>query len=168
MSPLDRAKQLLYRVFGLLPKPARMFIVRIVSPNWTAGAVAIIEVDGEWLMVNPVYRKGWTLPGGLVDRGEDPATTIVRELGEELGLEVELAPGDPWVLVDSRMRRVDLVFHATIPADVDRFAITSRSPELSAAGWFSADALPVVDREASDVFTLIDQVRGGGTRVLVR
>lgn len=168
MSLLDRVRQSLYRLFGVLPKPVRMFVVRIVSPNWTAGAVAIIEVDGEWLMVNPVYRKGWTLPGGLVDRGEDPATTIVRELHEELGLRVELVPGDPWVLIDSQMRRLDLVFHASIPDDVDRSTIASRSPELAGVGWFSVDALPVVDREASDVFALIDQVRAGGTRVRMR
>ena len=27
-----------------------------------AGAVALIEWDGRWLMVDPVYREGWTLP----------------------------------------------------------------------------------------------------------
>ncbi|GAB2924784.1 hypothetical protein GCM10027280_09970 [Micromonospora polyrhachis] len=33
----------------------------------------------------------WQLPGGGVDHGEHPATTVVREFGEETGLEVEVS-----------------------------------------------------------------------------
>ncbi len=60
-----------FRLFGRLPAGVRRFIVRRVAPTWTAGAVAIIErSDGHWLMVKPVYRQGWSLPGGFIDRGE--------------------------------------------------------------------------------------------------
>ncbi|MEO0494211.1 MAG: NUDIX domain-containing protein [Actinomycetota bacterium] len=171
MTDLGRGgsiKQRLFRGFGRLPKPVRRFIVHTVSPNWTAGAVAIIERDGKWLMVDPVYRKGWTLPGGLIDRGEAPATAVERELREELGIEADVDETEPWILMDSAMRRIDVVFHASIPDDLDPASITIHSPELGAVGWFAPDALPETDREAGDVFSLIEQVLGGGSRVLVR
>ena len=43
------------RSFGRFPKPLRRLIPRAVSPSWMAGAVALIEWDGQWLMVDPVY-----------------------------------------------------------------------------------------------------------------
>ena len=156
------------RSFGRLPKPLRRLVTRAVSPNWTAGAVALIEWDGRWLMVDPVYREGWTLPGGLIDRGETPAAAIKRELVEELGIDADVDGVEPWILMDSRMRRIDVVFHASIAEDVDPSSITIRTPELGAVRWFSPDDLPETDREAGDVFSLIKQVRAGGSCVLVR
>lgn len=41
----------------------------------------------------------WELPAGLVEPGEDPVDTAVRELGEELGFSVrssEVHPLGPW------------------------------------------------------------------------
>ena len=156
------------RSFGRLPKPLRRLITRAVSPSWMAGAVALIEWDGRWLMVDPVYREGWTLPGGLIDRGETPAAAIKRELVEELGIDVDVDGVEPWILMDTAMRRIDVVFHATIVGDLDPSSITIRTPELVAVGWFSPDDLPQTDREAGDVISLIKQVRAGGSCVLVR
>ncbi len=44
-------------------------------------------VDGEYiLLVDHKNAKLWLPPGGHVEPGEDPRTTVVRELDEELGL----------------------------------------------------------------------------------
>jgi 8-oxo-dGTP pyrophosphatase MutT (NUDIX family) len=43
---------------------------------------------GEVLLCALTYKKEWDLPGGVVDPGEPPATTVAREVDEELGLEV--------------------------------------------------------------------------------
>jgi RimJ/RimL family protein N-acetyltransferase len=44
--------------------------------------------DGRLLLLELVYKREWDLPGGVVDRHESPAACVVRELREELALEV--------------------------------------------------------------------------------
>nr|WTB29736.1 NUDIX hydrolase [Streptomyces sp. NBC_00830] len=55
-----------------------------------AGAV-IRDADGRIILVKPSYRDRWEIPGGALDRGEDPRQACQREIKEELGL--DLAPG---------------------------------------------------------------------------
>jgi len=45
---------------------------------------------GDLLIVKPAYRDGWLLPGGICERNEAPATTLVREVHEELGIEARI------------------------------------------------------------------------------
>ena len=161
-------KRQLLRIFGLLPKPVRRFVIRLAAPTWTAGAVAILERDdGRWLLVSPVYRQGWSLPGGLIDRGEDPATAVVREFSEELGITIEVS-GDPWIVYDSTVRRVDAIFRARLTDDIDLDAIEVQTPELDGVGWFDLADPPEIEEEAEDVLTLLRTVDGGGPTVLWR
>lgn len=46
---------------------------------------------GDLLIVKPGYRDGWLLPGGICERDEAPATTLVREVREELRIEARIA-----------------------------------------------------------------------------
>ncbi len=48
----------------------------------------VFEEDSIWLRKNE--RDEWELPGGKIDEGEQPTETVVRELREELGFEVEV------------------------------------------------------------------------------
>ncbi|UGY93196.1 NUDIX domain-containing protein [Streptomyces gobiensis] len=70
-----------------------------------AADVLLRDPAGRVLLVNPTYKPGWDLPGGMAEENEPPERTVARELGEELALEVTLrgllvvdwvAPHGPW------------------------------------------------------------------------
>lgn len=46
--------------------------------------------DGHVLLHTATHETFWTLPGGHAELGEDSATTLVREMTEEMALEVEV------------------------------------------------------------------------------
>jgi mutator protein MutT len=53
------------------------------------------------------YPDLWDLPGGHVNEDETIGDALVRELDEELGIQVEPPQGDPWVTLESN----DLQLH---------------------------------------------------------
>ena len=130
--------------------------------------MAIVERDdGRWLFVRPVYRKGWALPGGLVDRGEDPRVTVVRELREELGLSVEIVEGG-WVVIDPEHRRLETIYRVALADGVDVDAIEITTVELVGLGWFDPAETPDLEDETVEVMALARQVASGGPSLRVR
>ncbi len=54
----------------------------------SAGAL-IFDRAGRLLILNPVYKSGWTIPGGVMEAGgETPWRACQREVREECGLTV--------------------------------------------------------------------------------
>lgn len=107
----------------------------------SAGAI-ITDQDGQVLLVNPTYKPGWNLPGGHVDAGETPHTACVRELHEELGLELQV-PSTPlaiaWMSTPGRPPHLYVVFDGGQLAPEQCAAISLQASELSAFGFFSPD-----------------------------
>jgi 8-oxo-dGTP pyrophosphatase MutT (NUDIX family) len=62
-----------------------MLSFETVDGTFQSRAAAIIRRDGRLLIHRLVIDEFWTLPGGRVEFGEDAATTIRREIAEELG-----------------------------------------------------------------------------------
>ncbi|MEU9119010.1 NUDIX domain-containing protein [Streptomyces sp. NPDC048506] len=57
-----------------------------------AAGVLLFDDQDRVLLVDPTYKAGWEFPGGVVERGEPPAHAGVREVAEELGIELPRAP----------------------------------------------------------------------------
>jgi 8-oxo-dGTP pyrophosphatase MutT (NUDIX family) len=54
-----------------------------------AASVFLQNSEGKYLAVKPNYRDYWNIPGGVVDGGESPLTAAVREVREEIGLDLD-------------------------------------------------------------------------------
>ncbi len=63
-------------------------------------AAGVLLRDRRFLMASrprgKVYGGYWEFPGGKAEAGETPRTALIRELAEELGIEVVRA--DPWIV----------------------------------------------------------------------
>jgi 8-oxo-dGTP diphosphatase len=127
-------------LYRRLPRFLRLFIIRRVAPGHTVGALGLIEHEGRLLMLSQRHRQGWTFPGGLINRGENAAAAVVREIEEETGLRVQV--GLPFAtVVEPSSRRVDILF----------WVRTDAAPEVEAAGealaaqWLLPSAMGEVD-----------------------
>ena len=113
--------------------------MRIAHTRFTVTAGAVIFNDkGEVLLLKHRFRagSGWGLPGGFMEKGEQPIDALRRELREEIGLEVD----DVEVLAArsfKKPKQVEVLFRARANAQVK-----SQTVEVERAEWFPIDALP--------------------------
>lgn len=150
--------------FRTMPAPVRRGLVRSVTPGFTVGAVCAIEHEGAFLFLRQPHRVGWSLPGGLLARGERADAGVRREIREETALEVEV--GLPvTVQVNAAVRRVDVIY---------RIEVASR-PDVRVGGeakdfrWLVPSELDDADastREILDVLSRLADPAAYGGRVL--
>jgi 8-oxo-dGTP pyrophosphatase MutT (NUDIX family) len=55
---------------------------------YTATGVLLFDDAGRVMLVEPVYKDYWDIPGGYVETGETPVQACVREVREELSIDV--------------------------------------------------------------------------------
>ena len=142
-------------VFRRLPAPIRRFAVHAGAPSYTVGAVALLRrSDGSVLLVDQRHSPGWALPGGLLRRGESPASAVVREVAEEVGLrlDVDTLP-QPIATTNPLARRVDLIY--VIETGDDDDASSTDEAEVKRIGWFALDALPDVSEPTEDILRAV-------------
>lgn len=117
------------------------------APLWLLAITAVVIRDEQVLLVKRADNHAWTPVTGIVDPGEDPADSAVREVLEETGIHVtprRLA----WVHVTR-----PIVYangdHAQYLDHVFRMDWTGGEPfaaddENLAARWFDLTAMPDV------------------------
>lgn len=105
-----------------------------------AAGIVVIASDTERVLlglrsayVNDPFT--WAIPGGSVEPGESPYEASIRELKEEMGLQVT-RPIHPIGVSEHGMRYYS--FWGTVPFEAD----VVLNWEHDAAGWFDLGALP--------------------------
>ncbi|MEL6878358.1 MAG: NUDIX domain-containing protein [Pseudomonadota bacterium] len=85
----------------IIPAPVHRALLPLahrVRHHWRAftkrplagSSVFITDFGGNLLLMRHSYGPdGWALPGGGIETGEDPAAAAIREVREEVGLELE-------------------------------------------------------------------------------
>lgn len=132
-------KKLLGALWRTAPKGLRRWSVRLVEPRFTVTAGAVVtDGEGRVLLLKHVFRtgSGWGIPGGFIERGEQPEEAIRRELREEIGLEVE-ALELAFVRTLKRPAQVEVIFRCR-----PRGPTGARSLEINHMEWFALDQLP--------------------------
>lgn len=120
-------------------------ILNSTLPTKRAIAQGVLRrASGEVLLCELTYKAEWDLPGGVVDPSESPAECVVREVREELGLEVSpqrllavnwLPPWRGWT--DATVFVFDL---GTVSEELlDRAALQPR--EIRALHWCGEEEL---------------------------
>jgi 8-oxo-dGTP pyrophosphatase MutT (NUDIX family) len=57
-----------------------------------AAGVLLFDEHDRVLLVDPTYKPGWEFPGGVVEPGEAPAQAGIREVAEEIGIQLDRIP----------------------------------------------------------------------------
>jgi ADP-ribose pyrophosphatase YjhB (NUDIX family) len=105
----------------------------------TASALVAVWHGDRLLFVRSSYRAHWSLPGGFLRADEAPEQGAVRELGEELALQVD--PGElkaAWRGSRRFEHREDTITVFETPVDVAPVVQVDRR-EIVWAGWATAD-----------------------------
>lgn len=112
-------------------------------PKKRMGAGALIfDENGRFLLVNPTYKEPWEVPGGIVEAHESPAQACVREVGEELGLDIVLKR---LLLVDylsdspEKVEALMFIFQGPVLTRAEIDAIQLQADELSECRFCTID-----------------------------
>ena len=135
-------QRLMAKVWRALPPPMRRWSLRATQGRFTVTAAALIFNDaGKILLLKHHFRpgSGWGIPGGFLERGEQPEQALRRELREEIGLEVnqvEIFTARSF----EKPLQVEIVFRVRANAKVAQLKL--RTIEVERAEWFSVKSLP--------------------------
>lgn len=149
------ARRLGMRVFRALPDSVSQAAIHAIAPTFAAGAVALIEHDGTVLGLRQRHRTGLSLPGGLLDRGEQPADAVVREVREETGLVITAGDLHATIL-DAEVHHVDFVFRVVCETE----PVVVPASEATSHEWVALEDWPDPDYSTDRILRgLRDQAR---------
>ncbi|MRI64368.1 NUDIX domain-containing protein [Ornithobacterium rhinotracheale] len=118
--------------------------------NMAAAVMVIVERNGKYLFTirnNEPAKGKLDFPGGFVDPGETAAEAVVRELKEELDLDLSI---DDLQLIDTEAndylfknipyRTLDVIFKIVLDHDV---VLKKEDSEIQDVMWLSKDEIDV-------------------------
>ena len=113
-----------------------------MNPVVLVAAAALVDADGRVLICQRPKGKQlaglWEFPGGKVEAGETPEACLIRELDEELGIQVTQACLAPFVFASHTYQS----FHLVMPLYLcRRWTGTVQPREHEALAWVRPDRM---------------------------
>lgn len=104
---------------------------------FTIGAFGVIfNENDEVLLCHRRDKDLWDIPGGMVERGETPWEGVVREVKEEVGLDVEIMR---LIGVYSKKKKNDVIFSFLCKICGGEISLTDEADKVA---YFSIGDLP--------------------------
>jgi 8-oxo-dGTP diphosphatase len=127
---------------GRGPSHRRLTMAESGLPILTVVAVALIDADGRVLLAQRPPGKAmaglWEFPGGKIHPGESPEAALIRELKEEVDIDVTEACLAPFTFASHRYES----FHLLMPLYVcRRWQGTLRPLEGQTLAWVRPERL---------------------------
>ena len=121
-------------------------------PQVTPAVIVLIEKGDEILLARHIQRNNdiYTCLAGFVEPGESAKQAVVREIREEVGIEVQnirYITSQAWPFPDQLM----LAFKAEYKSG----EIIPQEDEIEEAKWFKKNDLPAIPKEGSVAWSLI-------------
>lgn len=111
------------------------------------------DKEGKILIVKPIYRDTWNLPGGVVEANESPQRACIREVREEIGLKIKperLLCIDYTSKTQESIESLQFVFFGGILAQEKILEIEIATNEISAYQFLPPkQALPLMSKKLS-------------------
>ncbi|GHA85819.1 NUDIX domain-containing protein [Streptomyces termitum] len=92
LTVAETARTVADAVLGGLATPCGIVQTPEPTGETLAAGVLLFDEEDRFLLVDPTYKPGWEFPGGVVEPGEPPARAGMREVAEEVGLELATVP----------------------------------------------------------------------------
>jgi 8-oxo-dGTP diphosphatase len=124
-------------IWRRIPSRFRLNMIRATQKKFTASvAVIVTNPAGKVLLLDHILRpgSGWGIPGGFLDRGEQPENAIRRELQEETGIGLKHLK---MLRVRTINQHIEILFRAE---SNDKAEVKSR--EIKSLDWFAVDEMP--------------------------
>jgi 8-oxo-dGTP pyrophosphatase MutT (NUDIX family) len=93
LTPRQTAEQVAEAVRSGAAAPCDIVQTPEPTAETLAAGVLLFDEQDRVLLVDPTYKPGWEFPGGVVEPGESPARAGMREVAEEIGIELDRVPG---------------------------------------------------------------------------
>ncbi|MFF4403723.1 NUDIX domain-containing protein [Streptomyces sp. NPDC001262] len=92
LTPYETAEHVAQAVRSGAAGPCEIVQTPEPTTETLAAGVLLFDEDDRVLLVDPTYKPGWEFPGGVVEPGEPPARAGMREVAEEIGIELAAVP----------------------------------------------------------------------------
>jgi 8-oxo-dGTP pyrophosphatase MutT (NUDIX family) len=123
--------------------PYDEYVAQLPGKSLSAGVV-IRDAVGRILLLKPSYKRLWDIPGGVVEIGEPPWETAVREVREEIGRDPQrgrlLVVDYVYPQNDTLPERVGFVFDGG-RVDQDELPGLDLGPEIVSARLFAVEEI---------------------------